>query len=66
MMEVAERLACGIPFVRVDLFSEDDRVIFGEMTFFPGNGMILFYPPHFDREFGDHLELPAANYGHTR
>ncbi|MBO4403650.1 MAG: hypothetical protein J5792_08295 [Bacteroidales bacterium] len=35
----AEKLSEGFPFVRVDFFIEEDRIIFGELTFTPAGGM---------------------------
>ncbi len=35
MVEIAEKLSRPFPFVRVDLYDERGRVIFGEMTFTP-------------------------------
>ncbi|MDD7718121.1 MAG: ATP-grasp fold amidoligase family protein [Eubacteriaceae bacterium] len=35
----AEKLAEGFPVVRVDLFLENDRIYFGELTFTPGAGL---------------------------
>lgn len=58
MIALAERLAEGLPFVRVDLFNHDGRILFGELTFFPGNGLTYFRPFAYDRIFGDHLTLP--------
>ena len=58
MIEVAQRLSEDFLFVRVDLYSED-RVIFGEMTFYPENGFGKFRPECYDREFGKRLQLPT-------
>jgi hypothetical protein len=45
MIAVAERLAGGIDFVRVDLYClEEGRIVFGEMTFAPGSGWEPFLP----------------------
>lgn len=53
MVWVAETLAEGFDFVRVDLYSPDDRrVLFGEMTFTPGSGRGRFIPSSFDWELG--------------
>ena len=39
MIEVAQTLAAGFPFIRVDLFSPGDReVLFGELTLAPESG----------------------------
>lgn len=41
MLECAEVLAKGFPFVRVDFYQCGDRAIFGEMTFTPAGGIHL-------------------------
>lgn len=58
MVELAEKIAKDIPFVRVDLYSVEDRVYFGEMTFFPAAGFGKFVPAEADRMIGELLELP--------
>jgi hypothetical protein len=60
MLELAEVLADGFAFMRVDLFNIDGRIVFGELTFYPGNGLIEFTPREYDRVFGDQLALPCA------
>jgi len=60
MITLAERLAGSLPFVRVDFFYIHNRVIFGEMTFFPDSGFGAFDPPEWDQIIGSYLELPAA------
>ncbi|WP_437295551.1 ATP-grasp fold amidoligase family protein [Sorangium sp. So ce426] len=60
MLALAEALALGFPFVRVDLYEIDGHVLFGELTFFPGNGFEAFAPASHDRELGDMLELPTG------
>lgn len=39
MLDVAQKLSSPFPFVRVDLYEVNGKVVFGEMTFFP-NGCI--------------------------
>ena len=39
MFEIARKLSQGLPFVRVDLYESDNKIYFGEMTFFPDSGM---------------------------
>lgn len=58
MLDIAARLSEGISFVRVDLYEAGDRVLFGEMTFYPASGFKPFEPVSFDRELGDMLKLP--------
>lgn len=44
MRDIAETLARGIAFVRVDLYSLPGRVVVGEMTNYPGGGMERMRP----------------------
>src|SRR5690606_18949864 len=48
MIAVASKLSHGLDFIRVDLYSDDTRVIFGEMTNYPDNGSRVFMPPQYD------------------
>lgn len=57
MVELAERLARGIKFVRVDFYEIQDRIYFGELTFYPGSGMEEFSPEEYDYLLGSWLEL---------
>ncbi len=52
----AETLAETFKFVRVDFYLTD-KLIFGEMTFFPGNCTEPFYPDSFDFELGEYLSI---------
>lgn len=38
MMELSAKLSEGLDFIRVDLYDLGDRVVFGELTSFPGGG----------------------------
>nr|WP_315267196.1 ATP-grasp fold amidoligase family protein [Microbacterium lemovicicum] len=58
MIDVAERLAAGTDFVRVDLYDVDGRMVFGELTSFPAGGDSPFDPESFDEEFGRHWTVP--------
>lgn len=58
MVSVATRLAADFPFVRVDLYNIDGRVLFGEMTFYPADGRKEFIPQEYNRIIGDYLKLP--------
>ncbi|MBR6387824.1 MAG: hypothetical protein IKS14_06180 [Thermoguttaceae bacterium] len=59
MTALAETLAEGIPFVRVDFYDVDGRIYFGELTFYPGGGLEEFKPKEWDVTFGNWLELPS-------
>ncbi|MHA6783031.1 ATP-grasp fold amidoligase family protein [Pseudonocardia saturnea] len=58
MIEVAERLGADTDFVRVDLYDVAGRVVFGELTSFPGGGDSPFDPECFDSEFGRPWTVP--------
>ena len=58
MIEVAEALADGIPFVRVDLYNVASEILFGELTFTPGSGLEPFSPVEWDYRVGAYLQLP--------
>lgn len=53
MIRIAGELSRDIPFVRVDLYEVADRILFGEMTFFPDGGMNKFKPRSAQSVFSD-------------
>lgn len=57
LVSLAEKLAAPFPFVRVDLYNVDGRIVFSELTFHSGGGLIPFQPKQYDREFGKLLGL---------
>lgn len=59
MIEIARALSADLPFARIDLYEVGDRVMFGEITLYPGAGYGVFNPTHYDKIVGDMLELPA-------
>ena len=56
---IAEALAEGIPFVRVDLYDVNSNILFGEMTFIPDAGYTKYQPPEWDYILGTYLNLPV-------
>ena len=58
MKRIAEILSHGIPHIRVDLYEVDNKVLFGELTFFHFGGFTPFEPQEWDRTFGNFLNLP--------
>lgn len=52
MVEIAETLADGMDFVRVDLYEIGDRIVFGEMTNYPEAGTAVFRPRSYDKYLG--------------
>jgi hypothetical protein len=59
MVEIAERLSNETDFVRVDLYAIDGRLVFGELTNYPG-GARAQMPRWLDVELGRWWRLPAA------
>lgn len=57
MVEVARRLSEDFHHVRVDLYEEEDRVYFGELTFYHYGGITRFEPDKWDYIFGEYFQL---------
>lgn len=53
MVEIAEELSNDFPFVRVDLYNIRGKIYFGELTFYPWSGYVIFEPDSFDYELGE-------------
>ena len=51
MIFLAEKLSEKFHFVRTDLYNDDGKIYFGELTFFPGGGFERFYPSKYDKIF---------------
>lgn len=56
MMEIAEKLSEGFPYVRVDLYNVAGKIYFGELTFYPWSGYVNFDPDEYDFVFGEDFE----------
>lgn len=61
MKRIAEDLSKDFPCVRVDLYWVNHRPYFGELTFYPWTGYVVFKPESFDLELGNKFELPTKN-----
>ncbi len=57
MIGLAEKLAEGIKFVRVDFYLIDEKIYFSELTFYPGGGVEEFTPEEWDYELGKIIEI---------
>lgn len=60
MITLAEYIAKGKSFVRVDFYNADGRIYFGEITFFPAGGMGQFTPEEWDNTLGSWIKLPET------
>ena len=52
MLSVAARLSEGLDFVRVDIYSIDGKIYFGEMTFMPAAGSFRLMPEDWENRLG--------------
>jgi len=57
MFMLAKKLSSGFPFIRVDFFCENEKIYFGELTFFPDSGFDVNLLKETDILFGEKLEL---------
>ena len=57
MLEIAKKLSEDFPAVRVDLYCVNNKIYFGEMTFYPWSGYTEFYPDTFDFTLGEQFNL---------
>ncbi len=53
MIAAAQTLAGGRDFLRVDLYEVGGRPLFGELTLYPGSGLLPVVPPSLDRQMGE-------------
>ncbi|WP_425228688.1 ATP-grasp fold amidoligase family protein [Sphingomonas sp.] len=54
IVAAAEALAKGHDFLRADFYEVDGRPLFGELTVYPGSGLLPVLPPALDRRMGEH------------
>ncbi len=56
MVDLAQKLSKDMAFVRVDFYVINDHPRFGEMTFYPGDGLEEFTPERYDYIFGEWID----------
>ena len=59
MRRIACELSKGFLHVRVDLYDINEKIYFGELTFYHFSGIVPFEPEAWDRVFGDWIKLPV-------
>lgn len=57
MINIAEKLSKNIPHVRVDLYVVNEKIYFGELTFYPNSGFQKFDPEEYDYLFGEKITV---------
>ncbi len=57
MFSLAEKLSVGTTELRVDFYQVNNKVYFGELTFFDGSGFDKITPVEWDRKLGSWIKL---------
>lgn len=57
MVHLAEMLSKDIPQIRVDFYEANEKIYFGELTFYHHSGMVPFEPREWDKYFGDWINI---------
>ena len=60
MKQLAAKLSEKMPFARIDFYEIDEKVYFGEITFYPASGFEGFTPEEWDLKLGEWIELPSG------
>jgi hypothetical protein len=63
MLNISQKLAGHFPYVRVDLYDIENTIIFGEMTFYPGDARYPFTPDYYNTIIGNQVQLPILEKG---
>ncbi|GGW53107.1 teichuronopeptide biosynthesis TupA-like protein [Winogradskyella epiphytica] len=64
MLQIAEELSQEFPYVRVDFYNYNGKILLGELTFFPVGGIKPIVPEtdKYENLFGSYLTLPEPNH----
>ena len=57
MKQLASTLSKGMKFVRIDLYTINDKIYFGEFTFFHGGGFWPMKPESWEMKLGDWINI---------
>lgn len=60
MIRLAESLAGNLDFIRVDLYNVEGKIFVGEMTCYPGGGMVKWIPREYDFFLGEKWEIRSV------
>lgn len=62
MVEASQIISRNIPMVRVDFYEINEKMYFGEITFFHWSGFEPFIPAFWDDIFGSYIEIPGKEF----
>lgn len=57
MISLSESLSSKFDFLRVDWYILEEDLYIGELSLYPGAGLVAFYPNKWDEILGDYLQL---------
>ena len=57
MLEIAKKLSKNIKHVRVDLYLINDKIYFGELTFYHESGQAKFEPEQWNEKIGNWIDI---------
>lgn len=60
LLKLAGKLSEGIPHVRVDFYVINEKIYFGELTFYHASGLAQFRPESLGIKMGDFIKLPKV------
>ena len=63
MLRIASELSKDLVHARIDLYNIEDKVYFGEITFFDGSGLAPIEPEDYDSYLGGLMKLPESIVG---
>lgn len=61
MQKIAKALSKDIIFSRIDLYEVNDKIYFGEITFYPNSGFGTFTPTEYNWILGNMIVIPAKS-----
>jgi len=60
MIEIGKKLSKEFTFARIDFYVVNDKIYFGEITFWDGSGFNQFTPESWDRKLGSFLNIKIS------
>jgi hypothetical protein len=62
LLKLSSILSKGFSFVRVDFYIINEKIYFGEMTFYSESGIVDIIPPSFEKRLSSLIKFPKLAY----